>query len=138
MVYMLAMHATCVDLDLYVTYLGHSVWGATQAGPSAVSQHAYSSQVFFTHLTPSFGWHAGWPECGFPGPQGPYYCSIGAGSAIARDVVEAHMKACMYAGINISGTNAEVMPAQWEYQVRRFFFSEEYMASRGVSPMVSV
>jgi len=59
----------------------------------------------------------GWPECGFPGPQGPYYCSIGAGSAIARDVVEAHMKACMYAGINISGTNAEVMPAQWEYQV---------------------
>lgn len=23
----------------------------------------------------------------------------------------------MYAGINISGTNAEVMPAQWEYQV---------------------
>ena len=23
---------------------------------------------------------------------------------------------CLYAGINISGTNAEVMPAQWEYQ----------------------
>jgi glutamine synthetase len=23
----------------------------------------------------------------------------------------------LYAGINISGTNAEVMPAQWEYQV---------------------
>lgn len=23
----------------------------------------------------------------------------------------------MYAGINISGTNAEVMPAQWEFQV---------------------
>ena len=49
--------------------------------------------------------------------QGPYYCSIGAGSAIARDVIEAHLKACMFAGINISGTNAEVMPAQWEYQV---------------------
>ena len=52
--------------------------------------------------------------------QGPYYCSIGAGSAIARDIVEAHMKACMYAGINISGTNAEVMPAQWEFQVQTF------------------
>lgn len=23
----------------------------------------------------------------------------------------------MYAGVNISGVNAEVMPAQWEYQV---------------------
>lgn len=28
-----------------------------------------------------------------------------------------HYKACLYAGINISGTNAEVMPSQWEYQV---------------------
>jgi hypothetical protein len=24
---------------------------------------------------------------------------------------------CLYAGVNISGVNAEVMPAQWEYQV---------------------
>jgi hypothetical protein len=36
----------------------------------------------------------------------------------------------LFAGIQISGTNAEVMPAQWEYQVgpcvgiaRRFFLS---------------
>jgi hypothetical protein len=61
---------------------------------------------------------AGWPTCGFPGPQGPYYCSVGSGSAIGRDIVEAHLKACIYAGIEISGTNAEVMPAQWEFQVR--------------------
>jgi hypothetical protein len=27
------------------------------------------------------------------------------------------MKACLYAGINLSGVNAEVMPSQWEYQV---------------------
>ena len=32
-------------------------------------------------------------------------------------IVEAHYKACLYAGINVSGTNAEVMPGQWEYQV---------------------
>ena len=43
--------------------------------------------------------------------------SAGAGAAIARDVVEVHLKCCMYAGINISGINAEVMPSQWEYQV---------------------
>jgi glutamine synthetase len=59
----------------------------------------------------------GWPRGGYPAPQGPYYCGVGATSAIGRRVVESHYKACLYAGINISGTNAEVMCAQWEYQV---------------------
>jgi glutamine synthetase len=63
------------------------------------------------------GWPYGWPKNGFPAPQGPYYCGVGTGKVFCRDIVEAHYKACMYAGINISGTNAEVMPAQWEYQV---------------------
>ncbi|KAF7188502.1 Glutamine synthetase [Pseudocercospora fuligena] len=63
------------------------------------------------------GWPYGWPKNGFPAPQGPYYCGVGTGKVFCRDIVEAHYKACLYAGINISGTNAEVMPAQWEYQV---------------------
>ena len=63
------------------------------------------------------GWPYGWPKNGFPAPQGPYYCGVGTGRVFCRDIVEAHYKACMYANINISGTNAEVMPAQWEYQV---------------------
>ncbi|KAK7751904.1 glutamate--ammonia ligase [Diatrype stigma] len=59
----------------------------------------------------------GWPKAGYPAPQGPYYCGVGAGKVVCRDIVEAHYKACLYTGIKISGTNAEVMPAQWEFQV---------------------
>ena len=58
-----------------------------------------------------------WPKNGYPGPQGPYYCGVGANKVYGRDVVEAHYRACLYAGVHISGTNAEVMPAQWEFQV---------------------
>ncbi|XP_036605971.1 glutamine synthetase-like [Trichosurus vulpecula] len=59
----------------------------------------------------------GWPSNGFPGPQGPYYCGVGADKAYGRDIAEAHYRACLYAGVKIAGTNAEVMPAQWEFQI---------------------
>ena len=57
----------------------------------------------------------GWPSGGNPAAQGPYYCSVGGNVAFGRAVADAHYKACLYAGIKISGTNAEVMPGQWEY-----------------------
>merc|ERR1719253_867256 len=59
----------------------------------------------------------GWPKGGYPGPQGPYYCSAGADRAYGRAISDAHYKACLFAEIAISGTNAEVMPGQWEFQV---------------------
>lgn len=42
---------------------------------------------------------------------------MGANKVYGRDIVEAHYRACLYAGVKIAGTNAEVMPAQWEFQV---------------------
>ena len=44
--------------------------------------------------------------------KGPYYCGVGADKAWGRDIVNAHYKACLYAGIQISGINGEVMPGQ--------------------------
>jgi len=63
------------------------------------------------------GIHLGWPENGYPAPQGPYYCSVGYNNAFGREIADAHYRACLYAGIFVSGINAEVMAGQWEFQV---------------------
>lgn len=59
----------------------------------------------------------GWPDHGFPHPQGRYYCGIGVDEVYGRPIVEEHMFACLEAGISIGGINAEVMPSQWEFQI---------------------
>lgn len=59
----------------------------------------------------------GWPENGYPAPQGPFYCGVGSNRVFGRALVEAHGKACIAAGLMIYGINAEVMPGQWEFQI---------------------
>jgi glutamine synthetase len=59
----------------------------------------------------------GFPKDGFPAPQGPYYCSVGAANAVGRQIVEEHLDICIEAGLNIEGINSEVMIGQWEYQI---------------------
>ncbi|GAB5360130.1 hypothetical protein AAMO2058_000600900 [Amorphochlora amoebiformis] len=71
----------------------------------------------YTMLHGDVKWPLGFPKNGYAGPQGPYYCGVGTGNAIGRELVEAHYKCCLYAGVKISGINAEVMPSQWEYQI---------------------
>jgi glutamine synthetase len=59
----------------------------------------------------------GFPGAGYPGPQGPYYCANGTGNVSGRDISESHLDACLVAGLSITGTNAEVLLGQWEYQL---------------------
>ena len=68
--------------------------------------------TFFDGIKP-----LGWPDNGFPAPQFGYYCGVGADEIFGREIVEAHSDACIAAGLMIAGTNAEVMPAQWEFQI---------------------
>jgi glutamine synthetase len=49
--------------------------------------------------------------------QGPFYCGVGGGNALGRDIVEDHLEKCLYAGLRVSGINTEVAPAQWEFQI---------------------
>ncbi len=59
----------------------------------------------------------GFPVKGFPRPQGPYYCSVGAENNFGRECIEDHLDQCLEAGINVEGINAEVAAGQWEFQV---------------------
>ncbi|XP_045157169.2 glutamine synthetase-like [Mercenaria mercenaria] len=43
--------------------------------------------------------------------------NVGSHSCIERDLAETHLRACLYAGLTISGMNREMFPSQWEYQV---------------------
>jgi glutamine synthetase len=70
----------------------------------------------YTFLKPN-GTPLGFPTDGYPAPQGPYYCGVGTGRVIGREIIEEHTLACIDAGLMIEGTNAEVMPGQWEFQI---------------------
>ena len=59
----------------------------------------------------------GFPNDGDPAPQGKYYCSVGFPWSAGREISEEHLDACLSCGIHITGTNAEVLLGQWEYQV---------------------
>ena len=59
----------------------------------------------------------GWPDKGYPAPQGPFYCGIGADEVFGRELVDRHLNCCVAAGIMIFGVNGEVMPGQWEFQI---------------------
>jgi glutamine synthetase len=85
-----------------------------------VEKHAAQEPVFGIEQEYTFfkgSRPLGFPEGGYPEPQGGYYCGVGADEIHGREIVEAHLDNCLAAGLSISGINAEVMPGQWEFQV---------------------
>ena len=42
---------------------------------------------------------------------------MGGNACFGRTIADAHYRCCLFAGIQISGINAEVMPGQWEFQI---------------------
>ena len=70
-------------------------------------------------------------ECDFiksPFFSGPYYCGVGANKVYGRDIVEAHYRACLYAGVKIAGCNAEVMPGQVSGSSSKFISPNQRLA----------
>ena len=88
----------------------------TRAAAAAVAKDewwfGFEQEYFFTTKG---GELLGWEE-GVPRPQGDYYCGVGASNVEGREISEVHLEACLEAGIEITGTNAEVALGQWEYQ----------------------
>jgi len=54
-------------------------------------------------------------------PTTKHYCGNGnegqLGLGLTRPIADEHLRACLMAGIKISGMNAEVAPGQWEFQI---------------------
>ncbi|KAG4957068.1 hypothetical protein JHK82_042785 [Glycine max] len=72
----------------------------------------YGLEQEYTLLQKDVQWLLGWPLGGFPGLQ-----------AFGRDIVDSHYKACIYAGINISGINGEMMGGQRITKIARVVLS---------------
>lgn len=76
----------------------------------------FHQQYFFLDMD---GRPYGWPkEMGFPNPPGPYYGGVGATRAYCRDIVEAHCRACLYAGVGYGGTHGQKNLSQWEFKIK--------------------
>jgi len=85
------------------TYKSHQMWFALEQEYAIYDKYGENPYL--------------WPDKGYPAPQGRYYCGVGADVAWGREISEEHMIACLASKISIGGTNAEVMPSQWEFQI---------------------
>ena len=89
--------------EMATTYSEHDMW--------------FGIEQEYIFVDPKNNRPYGWPEIGFPNPQGRYYCGVGGDVTRLRHLVDDHARNLDWIGIPIEGTNAEVMLSQWEYQI---------------------
>jgi len=77
----------------------------------------------------------GFPERGFPAPQGFYYCGVGADEVFGRDIVEVHLDACLEAGIGVSGRGASVR-IPWQVEVDGKGYIEDRRPNANMDPYI--
>ena len=96
----------------------HRVWASSIFNKDLSQEPWFGIEQEYFLMNIETGKPLGFPKDGSePAPQGQYYCSAGSQNAFGRHVANKHLLACLYAGIKISGMNAEVAPGQWEYQI---------------------
>jgi glutamine synthetase len=95
----------------------HRQWAKAIFDQALDEEPWYGLEQEYFLIDPNTNKPLGFPQNGFPNPQGQYYCSAGTQNAFGRQVAEEHLEACIFAGIKISGVNAEVAPGQWEFQI---------------------
>ena len=71
----------------------------------------------------------GFPLGGYPSPQGPYYCSVGASNAHGRACVDEHLDACLDAGINVRASMLKLLPANGNFRYSPRVRNEQAMKS---------
>ena len=98
-----------------LNYYRHVALGIFEANKHLEPWFGLEQEYFI--INPQTNLPLGFEQNKNPDPQGKYYCSVGMGRALGRDVPEIHLEYCLYAGIKICGINAEVAPGQWEYQI---------------------
>lgn len=98
--------------QIFDTYASHNPWFGLEQEYFICKNNdnnTWRKNVSKTPMTPLFYDS----ETTLPLPI--YYCS--QGNHYGRQIMEEHLNACIKARMTVSGTNAEVVPAQWEFQI---------------------